>query len=98
RRRRGNLDNYRRSIRVRIGIDRSRIPIPCGIHHSPPTDPTPLPSVNTAADPPNDDIVLMKMFDTAVPKRSWSRLTKGGQCDSHQYSRQQRQKDQKSVV
>jgi hypothetical protein len=33
---------------------------------------------------PDDDIVLMKMFDAAVPKRSWSRLTKNGQCDRHQ--------------
>jgi hypothetical protein len=50
-----------------------------------------MPSVKPAPATPNDDIVLMKMFDTAAPKRSWSRLTKGGQCDSHQYSIQQRQ-------
>jgi hypothetical protein len=85
-----SLDNYRRSVRIGIGINWRRIPVPCRTHDPPPAEPTPMPTMEPAAATPDDDIVLMKMIDPAVPKRSRSRLTKSG----HRGQQSKRQQSQ----
>src|SRR5262245_3594891 len=80
----GNLHNYRRRVGVGIRIYRRRIPVPCRTYDPPPTKPSPVPSVKPAPAAPNDDVVLMKMIDSAVPNRSRPRLTKSGQRNRHQ--------------
>ena len=80
----GDLHNYRRGVGVGIRIDRRRIPVPCRTYDPPPTKPSPVPSVKPAPAAPNNDVVLMKMIDAAVPNRSRPRLTKSGQRNRHQ--------------
>ena len=83
---RRSLSNYRRSVKVWIGIDRCGIPVPSATYDPPPAEPGPVPAVIPAPSTPNDDIVLMK-----APAPNRSRLSKYRQCRSQQYKRQQSQ-------